>query len=206
MNAKYTTAQEIISMVTALAPGKKLNPADAIEWAAQCEIEYIRNYHYFVRYLKVKLEVKDHQARMPYFKARILDVYEDPDKPKSLVNYYDSGAYIVLDSNYTKDHVYVNFIGIPIDQETGLPLIKRGHEDACVYHILHNLYLEDFINGKIEMGRFQYIVEERRTMIRAAQGRITDFDRKDLDELAAITLNMLPVVRYGSLYHEGMGR
>lgn len=205
MNAKYTNIMDVYARVTALLPSRKVNPADIVEWAAQCETEWIQDYNSYVRYLKVKLDVQNKKARIPYFKVRILDVYSNPENRGSHVNYYDNGSYLILDSNYEKDYIYINFIGIAIDEETGLPMIKKGHEEACVRHIICNLYYEDYLNNKIDQNRWNDMLMQREIQVRAAQADIGDYSRKDLEEIKAITLSMIPVVRFDSFYHEGLG-
>jgi len=204
MNAKYATIQEIFARVTSVIKQKKINAADVVEWAVQCETEYIDNFESYFLYLKVKLDVRDKMARVPYFKARILDVYQDPDKKGSQVNYYDSGRYLILDSSYDKDYIYINFIGIPIDEDSGYPLIRKGHEEACVAHIICNLYREDFYNGKINQAQWYEMKEERRTQVEAAKYNFGDYSRRDLDNIKAITLNKIPAIDYDSLYHQNI--
>ena len=201
-NAKYTTFHEVYNRITALVKGKTINPADILEWCVQCETEYIESYSSFVQYLRVKLKVRDKAARIPPYKTRILDVYEDPENEKSHVNYYDNGAYLVLPSEYKKDYVYINFIGIAVDPETNIPFIKKGHEEACVYHCLVNLYLEDALNGRIDRNMYMMYEQKRDQYVRAAQGDYSDFDRRELMIVNAITLNMLPYINFESLHHK----
>lgn len=204
-NGKYVTFNEIYSRVTSIIKNKQINPADVLEWCFQCEAEWIRHTNSAVPYLKIMLPVKDKTARIPPHRVRILDVYSDPENEKSSVNYYDSGSYIVLDSNYKKDYVYINFFGLPIDPETGIPLIKKGNEEACVRFVICNLYYEDFLNGRIDGSRWGEMKEERNLQVRAAQNEMSDQDRRELREVLAISLNMLPQINFSSLYHKGMG-
>lgn len=204
-NAKYVTFEEIYSRVTSIIKGKQINPADVLEWCFQCEAEWIRHTNSAVPYLKIKLPVKDKSVRIPPYRLRILDVYSDPENESSLINYYDNGAYLVLDSTYDKDYVYVNFLGIAIDPDTGIPYIKKGNEEACVRFIICNLYYEDYLNGKINGQMWHEMKEERNLQVRAAQADMSDQDRRELREVLAISLNLLPQIRFDSLYHKGIG-
>lgn len=204
IDAKYTTFEEIYTRIAALVKGKSLNPADILEWSVQCETEYIQSFASLIPYLKVKLPVRDRMARIPPYKTRIMDVYEDPENERSHVTYYDNGAYIVLPSEYKKDYVYINFMGIAIDPKSGIPFIKKGHEEACVYHCLVNLYLEDALNGRIDRNMYARYEERRDLLVRAAQSDYSDFDRRDLMTINAITLNMLPYINFDSLHHKTM--
>ncbi len=205
MDAKYTTVDEVHSRLTSLIKGKQVNKGDILEWSVECEAEFIQDYSYFVKYLKTKLPVRDLMARVPFFKARILDVYEDPDDRSSRVNYYDNGRYLILGSEYRKDHVYVNFIGLPIDQETGIPLIKRNHVEACVRHVMVNMYEEDYLNNKIDQNRWNYLLERRLNAVRAAQSDFSDLDKHDLNKIKIITMSFVPPIIWDSFTHEELG-
>ena len=203
-DAKYTTFEEIFTRITSIIRGKSINPADILEWCVQCETEWIGDFASLVPYLKVQLEVRDKMARIPPYKVRILDVYENPENQKSSVEYYDNGAYIVLNSSYSKNYIFINFMGIAVEPKTGIPLIKKGHEEACVRHCIVNLYYEDFLNGRISPTAYGEMKEERNLQVRAAQSDYTDYDRKDLMRINAIHMNMLPYIRFDTLYHKSI--
>lgn len=204
-NAKYVTFDEIYSRVTSIIKNKQINPADILEWCFQCETEWIRHTSSAVPYLKVKLPVRDKMARIPPYRLRILDVYSNPEDETSLVNYYDNGGYLILDSTYNKEYVYVNFLGLAVEPETGIPYIKKGNEEACVRFIICNLYYEDYLNGKINANQWNEMKDERNLQVRAAQSEMSEQDRRELREILAISLNMLPQIKFNSLYHKGMG-
>lgn len=204
-DGKYTTFEEIFSRVTSIIKNKQINPADVLEWCFQCEAEWIRHTSSAVPYLKVRLPVKDKMARVPPYRVRILDVYSNPDDQRSLINYYDNGGYLILDSSYNKDYVYINFLGLAIDHDTGIPYIKKGNEEACVRFVICNLYYEDFLNGRINATQWGEMKEERNLQIRAAQAEMSEQDRRELREILAISLNLLPQIRFDSLYHKGLG-
>lgn len=205
MNAKYTTLEEIYARVTSLVKSKSINPADVVDWAIQCETEWIENYNSYVRYLKAKFVVSDYMVRIPPYKVRVLDVFEDPDKNSSRVQYYDNGSYLVLSSTYKKDHVYVNFIGLAIDEETGLPMIHKGSEEACVAHVIHNLFYEDYLNNNIDQGRYNTIAQTRDLQVRAAKSSFAQYDRQELREVLAISLNLTPHIVLDSFMHHRFG-
>jgi len=205
MNSKYTTFEEIYARVTSLVKRKQINPADVLDWCVQCETEWIENYNSYVRYLQAKFVVSDFMVRMPPYKVRILDVYESPNNKNSRLQYYDNGLYIALPSTYKKDHVYVNFLGLPLDEESGLPMIHKGSEEACVAHVIHNLYFEDYLNGHIDQGRYNTIRETRDLQVRAAKSSFASYDRQELREILAISLNLTPHLVFDSFMHHRFG-
>lgn len=202
---KYTTFKEIYTRVSSVIKGKFINPADVLNWAVECEVEWIMDFPAFIPYYEVRLDVRDKQARVPAYCQRILDVYKNPDDQSSHVKYYHQGVYINLNSDYELDYIYINFIGIPIDPETDTPLIRRGHEEACVQHILCKLYYEDYLNGKISPQIYAREESKRDLYVRAAQSDISAFSRRELMEIAAINLNMIPYIRYDSLVNKTIG-
>jgi len=202
-NSKYTTYKEIIARVSSLVRHKNINPADIMAWSIECETEWIQSFASLVPYYKAKITVKDKMARVPPYCARLLDVYSNPDDEKSHVNYYNNGAYIILGSDYVQPHVYINFMGLPLDEE-GIPLIKKGHEEACVWHCLVNAHLEDFINGRISPTAYGEMKGERNLQVQAAMQSYSDMDRQELMEIAAIHMNMLPYIRFNTLANYGI--
>ena len=204
-SSKYTTFKEIYARVASVIKTKPINPADVLEWAIECETEWIEDFPALVPYYKAKFDIRDKQARIPPYCVRILDVYKDPDNHKSHVNFYDNGSYIVLDSNYDLEYVYVNIMGIPIDPETETPLILKGHEEACVQHVLVKLFYEDFLMGKISPTAYGEMKEERNLQVRAAQGNYKNYSRKELMEINMIHMNMIPYIRHESFAHRGIG-
>lgn len=204
-NSKYTTFKEIFARVASVIKTKDINPADVLEWAIECETEWIQSFPSLVPYHKIKLNVRDKTARIPPYCARVLDVYKDPGNQKSHVNFYNNGAYLILDSSYDLPFVYINFMGIAIDEESQTPLIMKGHEEACVQHVIVKLFYEDFITGKLSPTAYGEMKEERNLQVRAAQGGFSNYSRQELMELAAINMNMLPYIRYESFAHRGIG-
>lgn len=202
-NHKYTTYKEIAARVSKIIKHKEINPADIMSWAIECETEWIGDFPSLVHYRKVKIKVVDKSARIPPYCSRLLDVYEDPQRNDKAIPYYNNGAYIVLNSDYKKDHLYINFMGLAIDED-GIPMIKKGHEEACLRHILVNLYYEDFLTGRISPTAYGEMKEERNLQVQAAVQDLSNYDRKQLMEIAAIHMNMMPHIRFDSHEHTGI--
>lgn len=201
-NSKYTTYLDVYARLTSIIKHKKINPADVLTWCVECETEWIGDFPSLVPHLKVKLQVKDKSARIPPYSARILDVFKEDG---SKVSYYNNGAYLVFNSDFTDKHIYINFMGIAIDPEKEIPYIKKGHEEACMRHCIVNLYYEDFLNGKISGQVYGEMKEERNLQVQAAIQDYSTMDRKELMEIAAVRLNMMPYLRINSNYHTEIG-
>lgn len=201
-NSKYTTYLDIYARLTRIIKHKHINPADILDWCSECETEWIGSFASLVPYLDVELEVKDYSARIPPYCVRILDVYNSQDKH---VDYYSNGAYIVLKSDYKEKNIFINFMGLAMDAERGIPYILKGHEEACLRHCIVNIYYEDFLNGKIHPTAYGEMKEERNLQVQAAIQDYSQMDRKELMEITAVRTNMMPYIRMNSKYHNSIG-
>ena len=177
-----------------------------------------KEYDFYVRFVKdcgFKYEVHPRfilQELTDIGNGKITAIRYTPD----FVIYEDNGDFIAFDSLQTfskndkgQDIVFTNYWGIPVDPQTGYPLIKKGHELACEAYCVWKLYTEDFLTNKIDANRWMYIVGEKDRELNAAQNGFRQWDRKDLERISMIKMNMLPRVGQIPLYnlewinHEG---
>ena len=205
MNSKYTTYGDIFERLTRTFPEKNIQESDIIAWCAECETEWIGDIEAMTQYTKKALTVSNLQALLPCNVYRILDVYTDPTNPNSVIPYYNNGAYLIFGSDVTETTVYINYHGITIDQDTGYPLIKQGHEQACEAFCLWKLSYSDWMTNRIDNSKFAYIEEQKNLQIDAAKYDMRNFDRQRLRNIRTIMANMRPQLVGHNLYHQGLG-
>jgi len=212
-NKKYTSYLDIWARISRVHTLKNPSKNEIIEWCAEVEHDVLEDIEGFHPYKKVPVPVVNLQALLPCNVYRLLDVFVGNDRR---IPYEDNGDFIAFDSlqTYSKndkgqDIVFINYWGIPVDPETGYPLIKKGHELACEAYCVWKLYTEDFMTGKIDANRWMYLVGEKDRELNAAQNGFRQWDRKDLERISMIKMNMLPRIGQIPLYnlewtnHEG---
>lgn len=205
MNNKYTTYGDIFDRLARTFPEKNIQESDIIAWCAECETEWIGDIEAMTLYAKVPLTVTSLQALLPCNVYRILDVFTDEANPNSVVPYYNNGAYLIFNSDMTETTVYITYYGITIDQDTGYPLIKQGHEQACEAFCTFKLYYSDWMVGKIDNGKFSYIEQQKNLQIDAAKYDMRNMDRQRLRNIRTIMANIKPQLYGHNLYHQGLG-
>lgn len=187
-NTKYTKAIEIASRISARFKSKKVDINDIIEWCAQCEIQEIRSAPEWFLYKDVNIEVKNYQALVPCNLYRLLDVMGDNNMTR--IKYYYDGTYIRLDNNYGYASIYINYYGLPIDDQWR-PLIIKGHEKAVEYFCIKMLFEEDFIQGKMNATQWQYILSEYEMGLAKAYHSKKNLSRNEIAEMTQIQFNMI---------------
>ena len=148
-NTVYTTYKEIAARVTSLLESKNISEDKVLEWAIECETEWIKDYPALIPMYQVELDVHDCMVSVPIYSARILSVYSNKENNKSLVQYYNNGSYLILPSNYPHKKIYMDYLSLAIDEQTQTPLIKKGHEEACVLHVIVKALFDDFVFGRV---------------------------------------------------------
>lgn len=188
LNPFYVEVETIINRIGRKFRSKALDKNDAIEWSAECEIDYIEDFDYFAQYINWELPVTNGRAYPPCLTYKLLDVHGGTAR----VPYKKHGPYIVVEKSL--DKVFVNFLGIPVSEETGMPLILRGHEQAVEAFIVYNLHYEDFIKGKIHPNIYLVLLDDMNNKIEAARSTYRYLDNARLENLQAIRGNMVPVL------------
>jgi len=207
-NSKYTDHRAIMASLGSVIKNRSIQEADVIEWCQECERNYIKDPMTFWKYMGIALDVENlnnttspPRARVPCNVIRILDVYASENDETGL-RILNVGNYIHLPKGYTNTTVYLNFLGTPIDLETGTPLILKGHEEACKAFILKQIYYEDFLNGKIDANRFSFINEDFINKHRSARNSsILHKTRSEMEDVTIITMNMIRMIGDQKLAH-----
>lgn len=201
-NQKYTNYRVIMGRVARIMSlmnmGGMINEDDIIEWTAECEIDYIADYSYFVKFRQVPLTVANCIAKLPCNVYRIEDVY----LPSGNVPYYNDGAYLRLPEDFRGTVIYINYIGIPVDNE-GIPLILKGHEQAnvsfCVLQLLTPLHMAGQLKNPNVYAEY---TDKVNYQCHAAKNGYRHKDRAAVNQEVIVWGNTIPKIGGLLLAHE----
>jgi hypothetical protein len=212
MGAKYVTAENIAAKITRDYPGQMFDIADIIEWCAEAE-NNIGEFEAFEDVRDLEIEIKDRKALLPCNVWRLLNVKLGGC---SIPNYHNYGTYLTFSDNSFTNMIgnlgslgknppkigtlkaHIDFIGIPIDPNTGYPLIMDGHQEACFWYCLKKMLFPDFLSGKIPSDRWQYIDMQYGQYVQKAKSSLRFTSRDTLNRIQFIKYNMVQRVRMGS--------
>lgn len=180
MNNKYTTHDEIYNRLSLVHKHKTFTPLEIAQWCSECAVEVIKDADRLESYTNIELNVTDLKALAPCNVYRILDVF---DSNRKRIEYRYDGAYLDFHGSFFGTKAYINYLGVPMDPETGYPYIKKGQEKACQAYCVYKMYYEDFLTGKIDATRWGYITDEMHNLVAAAQSSIRHKDRKSLERI-----------------------
>lgn len=202
---QYTTAEHIFVRLAQVHKNKQFSLMEIVEWCAECELEYIGSTEALRDYHHVPLKIQNLQALLPCNLFRLLDVYTSSNRR---IPAYNTGVYLNFNSSTVfdkdsegKDIVYINYLGIAVDDKTGFPLIKRGHEQACEAFCVWKMYYEDIITDKISVDAKSRIEMEKNIQIQAARSSFRSWDKARLHRMLLIINNMIPRLKHVPLTH-----
>jgi hypothetical protein len=185
-NTNYLTARTIANKIARDYKDTTFELGDVMEWCAEAE-KKIGQFEAFVR-IKASGTVVNKKFKLPCDVYRILSVYNG----KCKVDYQNDGCYLnVQDDDYI---LTLTYLGFPTDPD-GFPIIKKGHEDACYWYCMQKLLFPDFMVGRIDINRWQYIQQEWGKQWQKARANYRDMSRNDMDEIAMIVCNIIPHVK-----------
>jgi len=192
-NHLYTDHKNIFARLTRKVRTKRIDEADIIEWCQEVENDIVQDMAYMYRYVEAEFTVENNRVFLPCHVYKILDVYTSPGDVTSRIYYYKAGEFISFDPSESYTTVYIDFMGMPVDLETGTPLIIRGHEMACEAYCMWNLFFEDIISDKISIDAKNRI-ESRKDMELAACLSTSERhrDRQDRNRDMRIMMNWVP--------------
>jgi len=198
-NQKYLDYQFIIPKVSRAVKelGIIVIKEDIAEWCSECEIDYIAQEQWMVKYIRIPLRVINGYAKLPCNVYRILDVYNG----YSWINYETDGSFIKLHPSYNHPYIFINFWGIPINEE-GIPYILKGHEQACEAFCIWKLVYPFWIAGKMQAQIYKDIEDRLDIQVQAAKNGYRHKDRETVNHMMMIFGNMVPKIGSLTLYHQ----
>lgn len=186
---RYFSSQEIYARLASIYR-KKMAEYDQLtimRWCAEVMTEIITDPDNFtlveghVLGTPVNLLVQ-----LPLNIIRVDRVY-DYDTTK-LMHYQQIGTYLSLNSADYDKTVVIDYRAIPVD-ENDFPLIREGFEKACEAYCTHNMFLEDFIEGLIDINRWKVIETNKDWEIEAAARAWDNVNDNYVNELMKVMIN-----------------
>lgn len=204
-NSRYVDHNVIMATMSLYVKDKPLNALEIMNWCQEAETKYIKDPLTRWKYLQIPLTVTEqNMALLPCNVYRVLDVYTNPADNKSTVEHQNTGAYLVFGTGFAErfSTIYINYEGTPIDPDTGVPLILKGHEKACEAYCVQMLYYSDYLGGRLTTDRWMYITQDFENKARSARnGFVRHMTRASLDKPHIIHGNMIRVIGDQALAH-----
>lgn len=178
-NTKYTNPITIYNRLSRKVKDKSFSKGDVIVWCGEVESEYLGEDYQLISHKDKPFDVdKDKRVVVP---KNLFRLYSVTNPSGNRVVYDYNGAYIFLPDSYSDKKVLLNYEAIPLDPETGYPLILRGHEPVCEAYCLMNIYFEDYINGKLDINRYHSLQRsfEDKLMGASTGARYMDVNEKE---------------------------
>ena len=193
---RYTNHLLILNRLTRpiRESGKAILEQDVIEWCQEIETEICPNADHMFRYIGFELEVEGNKCIIPCNAWRILDVYTDSQNNVSRIAGNNVGKWYVFSPHLKLTKVYMDFVGTAFDEEDGYPLILKGHEQACYWYCMYNIFLNEFLGGRMNGVAWNEIKQNKENEIIACQSSsVRHKTRQDLNNLQKIQFNAIPV-------------
>lgn len=196
-NSKYFTADLIYNRLsrTHAKRVRQYSIGTFIEWCATVEINYIGSFEQFKTISGHKLTVENNRAKLPCNIYNILDVMDGDER---IYNYRNNGAYLFFDNQNFQNgkEIIINYHGIPVDPESNLPLLLRGHEEACEKYCLYQMLESDYIDGKVADRMIERVASQFDDAVDAAQSSQRHVSVEERHQMIAAMANMIPNPNY----------
>lgn len=194
-NNRYIDINAIISIASGLYPGLDIQKTQATEWAGYAQMHDLVIIREWFLFKNVQLDIEQKKALLPCNCHKLLDVYRED---KTRIKFRHDGSYIFFDDTY--DDVYINYRGFPVDDE-GRPLFIRGTEMALARYIIKNMHEQDFLTGKLDGQRWQYLIEAWEDARDVARANLRTLTRNEIEEMLQINADMVPKLGYIPIYN-----
>lgn len=194
-NESYIGIDAVVSQIAALFKGIEISRSKVLEWSAWAqlyELVIIRDWFLFKN---VKLDIDQKKALLPCNCHKLLDVFHGNGRR---LKFRKDGTYLFFDDNY--NDVYINYRGLPVDEE-GRPLFIRGTEKALARYCIMNYHEEDYVSGKLDGQRWQWLVEKWEDERDVARANLRSLTRNEIEEMLQINSDMVPKLGYIPLYN-----
>lgn len=203
---KYVTAEQIAAKIARDYKDLEFDFYDVVEWCVEAE-NNIADFEQFVHYRNVEIEVIDKKALLPCNVYRLLHVR---GHNCTVFNYDNNGTYLLFSDNSITNSssipttlpasgtatLHIDYLGVPIDANTGFPLIKEGHEEACYWYCLKKLLLPRYMSGSIPENRYRYVDEQYGHYVAKSKSSFRFVSRDDMERMMMIRMNMIPQLRF----------
>lgn len=212
-NSKYTSYLDIANKIARTFPSKSAitNPLDIASWCAECEIDFIGDIETYKEYVDVPLKVVQRKALLPCTLFKLYDIYRRPECEdidiERIIPEGNDGTHLMFAQGEQfyknvngEDIVFIKYAGMAIDEHTGFPLIKKGHEYACERFCIKHMFEEDFLLGKINIAMWQDICLQLDNALLTAKQNFRHKTNNDMLLANKIRYNMIQQPSYIPIY------
>lgn len=198
MNSDYISPQVIYNRLSSVYRNKIANFSfyDIAQWCYEVEVEYLKDP--VQRVLKIgdpnaendfdAIKISKHKAELPVDLYKLIDVY---DQNMESIYYYKKGSYLHFDTSLDKEKCYIKYYALQLDPETGFPMIKTNHEQACYSFCRMKMHEEDFYSGKINGNVWQNMELDFSHHLSAVDSSLEDLTHQEAAELQKIMMNIV---------------
>lgn len=193
-NSEYISPLAIGSRIARRHKSKKLDDNDIIEWCMEVECDILGDVGRMYKYLGFPLAVNNFRAKIPCNLWKVRDIYLIEDDPSSRINFTRMDGYFGFNPTMAADTVYIDYDGIPIDLETGIPMVAAGHEIACEAYCILSLYTDDIMNKRLDINEGMRLEQKAQAELLACFGS-WDYQHKTRDDMNrehSIHYNLVP--------------
>ena len=211
VNSVYYVSPEIIQNKCARRYRriKEFHIDDIVEWCGEVETNLISDVDLMLQINYVPLSVVDGSVLLPCNIHKIVDCFT---KGNRIVDFTlnSSGAYMTslkyhdsFASTFNEDTLYLNYIGTPVDPNSGYPLIAKGHELVCETFCLIRSFEEDVAMGKFNANLWARWEEQiGGQIVNALSNPFRQKTQQYLKDLETIRFNAIPRIGKIELAHE----
>ena len=191
-NTKYITHEVIHADLSRTYKDKDFDNNDILEWCQIVECRYIKDIETMYKYIGVALTVTDNKTLLPCNIYRLEDIYTNPTGSKSFLDCSNNGEYLMnIPDGYNT--IYINYVGTPINEE-GMPLIAKGHENACEKYCLLQAYMSEYLNNQISPQIYTNWEIQFSGQISNSRYNFRHKTRKEIDDINIIRGNSIPLI------------
>jgi len=177
------------------------------EYCARVEIEHVCDPDLMWRFREVPLTIGfEKMVLMPCNVYKIEDLYDDSDNHLTfdktnthLFNIRDKATDVEYEEG---DVVYINYIGVPVDKDTGQVLIPAGHEIACETFCKIMFFEEDRMLGIGDPNYWENLNVLFSNQVMAVRSDYRHTTNEHLQKINIIRGNMLSSIGRMPLAHE----
>lgn len=191
----YIGIDTVLTKITDLYKSIDLTKAAVLESCTYAELQELATIRDWFLFKNVRLIIDQKKAALPCNCNKLLDVFQSPHRR---VKFRKDGTYLFFSENYTD--VMINYRGLPVDDQ-GRPIFVTGHLNALARYCIMNYFEEDFVTGKMDSQRWQYLVDQWENSRDVARASMRDLSRNDIEQILQINANMVPRLGYIPVYN-----
>jgi hypothetical protein len=191
----YVGIDSVLTKITDLYKSIDLTKTAVLESCTYAELHELATIRDWFLFKNVPLVIDQKKAALPCNCHKLLDVFTDS---KRRVKFRKDGTYLFFHENYTD--VVINYRGLPVDDQ-GRPIFVNGHIMALARYCIMNYFEEDFVSGKMDGQRWQYLVDQWENSRDVARASMRNLTRNDIEQILQINADMIPKLGYIPLYN-----